>query len=63
MYRYCVVQDKIVIHNAGDPEEVPCEPALLRTCKQIRGEALDIYYQENVFDFVIDDNNAKRLIR
>lgn len=42
---------------------MPTEPAILYTCRQIRAESLDIYYQENDFVFDIEDHDARNYIR
>lgn len=57
IYRAALVSDgrDILIRPSIKPA---IEPALLRTCQQIRNEATEMYYQENTFRFCIRDNNA-----
>ncbi|KAK0314161.1 hypothetical protein LTR73_004774 [Friedmanniomyces endolithicus] len=37
-------------------------PAILQTCRQIRGEATPLYYTTNTFDVVVDSRNLERTI-
>lgn len=55
-----LVDDEIVIPPDGPPPE---EPALLRTCSQIRAEAMSIYYKENRFLVHINKTNADVYIK
>lgn len=57
IYRFALVEDAqpIPIPIGTHP---PNQPSLLNTCRQIRHEAAGIYFEENSFDFEINDNNA-----
>lgn len=60
IYRLALVQDaEIRIAPSHSP---PPEPALLSTCRQVRGEARNIYYQDNTFLFGVSDFDAAMLV-
>ena len=61
IYRFAIVEDGlIVIHQQSPP---PQQPGLLQVSRQIRQEAIDIYYQENLFRWRLRNYNADRYIR
>ena len=52
--RFAVVKGKITIRNSDDNKEVAravAQPALTRTCKVLREEALKLFYAANEFSF------------
>ncbi|KAK5733161.1 hypothetical protein LTR17_009902 [Elasticomyces elasticus] len=51
------------IRISSSDRSFPIEPAILRTCRQARNEALAIYYKENTFVFRIYENDARNLIK
>ncbi|KAK3628219.1 hypothetical protein LTR56_018733 [Elasticomyces elasticus] len=61
IYREVLNGDEIEISSTD--KFLPIEPAVLRTCRQARNEALAIYYKENTFVFRIYDNDARNLIK
>ncbi|KAK4610579.1 hypothetical protein CLAFUW4_14140 [Fulvia fulva] len=61
IYRYTLTTpEDIEIRSAAD---LPVGPGLLRTCRQIRPEAIGIYYHENDFAFPIQNFNADCYIK
>ncbi|KAK5127463.1 hypothetical protein LTR85_006802 [Meristemomyces frigidus] len=56
VYRAALIDNSEIVILPKGP--LPDEPALLRTCSQIRNEATSIYYKENRFVFEIRDNDA-----
>lgn len=59
IYRLVVLQtDDIVVSTEGINE-----PPLLKACKQIRVEALPIYYAENSFELQIRDCNSNAVFK
>lgn len=52
VYRYVLVAGSRLI---VDTPEAVRQPALLRTCSQIRKEALNLYYADNSFEIVMHD--------
>lgn len=63
IYRECVVEGVITLHSDDMFDSLPVEPALLLTCRQIRKEALSIYYHENKFEFCISHHDAGNYIK
>ena len=59
IYRVSLVQDYIWVPSTGP---APKEPGLLSVCREIRHDALQIYYKENSFCFDITDFDATRHI-
>ena len=59
IYRFSLVQGDIRISSTGP---APKEPGLLSVCREIRCDALQIYYQENDFCFDIAGFDATRHI-
>lgn len=51
IYRHAILKDKKILVTTSGIDE----PSLLRACKQIRDEALPIYYAENRFTLQIID--------
>ncbi|KAK4549867.1 hypothetical protein LTR36_005168 [Oleoguttula mirabilis] len=62
IYRASLVQGTMTIRSADSKVVLPTEPGLLQTCRQIRDESLEIFYQENTFRFEIEENNAENYI-
>lgn len=56
IYRHALVVHD-TSHQPGSDllDPIPEQPALLRTCEQIRSEAASIYYAENQFCLFLDD--------
>ncbi|KAK5127349.1 hypothetical protein LTR85_006688 [Meristemomyces frigidus] len=63
IYRACLVEGDISIHSDDAGNDLPTEPAILRTCRQIRDEAESILYQENTFDFTVEDHDASNYVK
>ncbi|USW58685.1 hypothetical protein Slin15195_G120040 [Septoria linicola] len=59
IYRLVLVRPKHKRDVVTTIDTIPKEPALLLTCRQIRGEALGIYFRENKFTFRIRDCDAE----
>lgn len=57
IYRYALVEG--LIRVIQDP---PPQPALLQLNRQVRDEAIQIYYQENCFRWIIASYDAGKLI-
>lgn len=58
IYRYVILDDdEIEVTSKG-----PGEPALLRTCTEIRQESIGLYYCENEFDLRIEHWNGLALL-
>lgn len=53
IYRLAIVGPDRVTIDAANP--VPPQPGLLRTCRQLRNETLDIFYRENSFRYRVVD--------
>ncbi|KAK5127342.1 hypothetical protein LTR85_006681 [Meristemomyces frigidus] len=62
IYRFTLIEETQPVSIAAS-DTLPNQPGLLRTCRQIRHESADIYYQENEFEFDIEHNNAAVYIR
>ena len=60
IYDYALTEDTYVM-LLNDEGAKTGQPALLRTCRQIRNEALDLYYSSNVFALVVDVNGRKAM--
>lgn len=60
IYRFALVEEDDIEIPSGGP--FPSDPPLLRTCSQIRGEAISIFYLENTFSFTIEDFNAGKYL-
>ena len=61
IYRFAVVEDEpIVLHQQSPP---PQQPGLLQISRHIRQETIEIYYQENLFQWRLHNYNADRYIR
>ena len=58
IYRYVLVSDE-TIHIDPDCFQ---QPALLRTCTQVRNETSSIYYKENDFEFEVLEFNISALM-
>ncbi|KAK5127468.1 hypothetical protein LTR85_006807 [Meristemomyces frigidus] len=56
IYHYTLVQQTCIVIEAGDTP--PLEPALLHVNRQVRREAIDMYYQQNEFEFTIANCDA-----
>lgn len=57
IYRDCLVEERPIklFERSSEPRRHGVAPALLRTCSQIRSEAIEIYYLENRFEAVVED--------
>ena len=60
IYGYSLVEASRI--TIDDQDSFPAEPALLQTCRRVRSEALDIYYKENEFRFIIEEFEASHYI-
>ena len=62
IYRFALVESQDVMireeYNEDGLLPPPQEPALLFACRQIRDEALEIYWQENTFRVEVENLNA-----
>ncbi|KAK4495536.1 hypothetical protein PRZ48_013868 [Zasmidium cellare] len=57
IYRFCLVQEHMVSLSINDGmHRVVQEPSILKACRQVRLEALSIYYSENIFSCTIHWN-------
>ncbi|KAK4610580.1 hypothetical protein CLAFUW4_14139 [Fulvia fulva] len=61
IYRYVLVEQSAIRCTANT--ELPTEPGLLRTCREIRHEASDIYFKEDFFLVHMENYEAGQLIR
>ncbi|KAF2771265.1 hypothetical protein EJ03DRAFT_334934 [Teratosphaeria nubilosa] len=62
IYRYTLLEkDSIDINTL--PLTFPQTPGLLGACRQTREECLGIYYEENIFRFVINNYDASLYIK
>ena len=61
IYGFALIEAVYIIIGPQGP--LPAEPALLRTCSQIRKEASGIYYRANYFKFDIMNNDASVYIQ
>ena len=62
IYREVLIEPNAILTSPASTAP-PIEPPLLWTCRQIRKEALSIYYEENNFTWDIEDNNASLYIQ
>lgn len=58
IYRFALVNEGVIIVTAAGPSE----PALLRCNKEIRQEAVTIYYRENKFKYQVRNFNGSASI-
>ena len=58
IYGYVLVDDIIKLDSTGHTE-----PELLHTCKQVRKEAIRIYYAENRFEILVPDYDSSLLLQ
>ncbi|KAK3714663.1 hypothetical protein LTR37_007643 [Vermiconidia calcicola] len=60
IYDYALSEDTQVVLLSDEGVKTG-QPALLRTCRQIRNEALDLYYSSNIFVLVLNVNGRKAM--
>lgn len=61
IYRLVLVDDFSVVYDSGSWDAVGT--GLLLTCKQTHQEAIDIYYAENLFEFMMPSHDPHALPR
>ena len=63
IYRYVLVEDEDSDIIIDSDHALPAHPSLLHTCRQIRHEASEIYFAENVFVVRIHTYDARAFIK
>lgn len=63
IYRLVLVQPNEHGFQIAGTETLPDQPALLQTCRQIRNDAREMYFQQNEFIFNIVDFDAGPFIK
>lgn len=61
IYHLVLVEPRAIVID--DQRPPPPEPGLLSVCKQIRSEAIGVYFKANLFRFIIHDLDATTYIR
>lgn len=61
IYRFALLHENDILTQTGS--KPPADPAILRTCRQLRNEASGIYYQENDIVFEVESYDIDTYVR